>query len=141
MFIGAVIYLQSVGFSQTPIDLEAKVALLFDGKAEQDLTLTAELIDGYTYRIPVELRVADGVVLDDLHGRTICQCASMQFDKKSVSGSKEVVTGNILLRPKTSEIAQILDANGTRPGELDPMVIGRVKVKCKIFAPFLLFLL
>lgn len=135
LFLGAWLLAQSLCFAQTTIDLNAKVDLQFDGKTELDLSLSAELIDGFTYKIPVELRVADDVSLNDLNGQTICQCASLQFDKKSIAGSKDLVTGNILLRPKSSEMAQILDANGTRPGDLESVVIGRVKVKCKIYAP------
>ncbi len=125
----------AIANGQTVIDLEAKATIRFDGKSESELRVEAALIDGFTYRIPVELTVSDGVKLDDLHGKTICQCASLQFDKKSITSVTEMVTGQILLRPKTSDLVQILDAYGTSPGELDPVVIGRIKLNCKIYSP------
>lgn len=126
---------QATASGQSVIDLDAKVMLRFDGKSEAELRVEAGLIDGFTYRIPVELRVDEGVKLEDLHGKTICQCASLQFDKKSIADQKEVVTGQILLRPKSGDLAQILDAFGMRPGELEPVRIGRVKVDCKVYSP------
>ena len=125
----------AIANAQTVIDLEAKAAIRFDGKSEVELRVEAALIDGFTYRIPVELTVGDGVELDDLHGKTICQCASLQFDRKSINFETKMVSGQILLRPKSSDLVQILDAYGTPPGELDPVVIGRVKLNCKVYSP------
>ena len=125
----------AIANAQAVIDLEVKATIRFDGKSESELRVEAALIDGFTYRIPVELTVSDGVKLNDLNGKTICQCASLQFDKKSIAGQNEVVTGQILLRPKSSDLVQILDAYGTTPGELDPVIIGRVKLNCKTYSP------
>ena len=33
------------------------------------------------------------------------------------------------------DLAQILDAFGMRPGELDPVRIGRARVDCKVYSP------
>lgn len=67
------------------IDLEGKAVLHFDGKSEAELTVNTDLIDGFVYRIPAELSVANDLKFMDLKGRTICQCASLQFDKNMVA--------------------------------------------------------
>ena len=69
----------TIANGQTVIDLEAKATIQFDGKTETELRVEAALIDGFTYRIPVELTVSDGVKLDDLHGKTICQCFTCPY--------------------------------------------------------------
>ncbi len=126
---------QTTIFGQSVVDLDGEVEIRFDGKSEVELSIDASLIDGFTYRLPVKLMVGDGVKLDDLSGKTICQCASLQFDKKRVGDEPGDVSGQILLRPKSADLAQTLDAFGTRPGELDPVRIGRVYVNCKVFSP------
>ena len=120
---------------QSVIDFDEKVEVQFDGKLEADLSLEASLIDGFTYRFPVELSVADGVVLDELTSKTVCQCASIQFEKKSIGATKGIVKGQLLLRPKSIDLHQTLDVVGLRPGELDPVRIGRINVNCKVFSP------
>ena len=76
---------QSIVTGQTAIDLDSKVEIQFDGKSEAEITIEALLIDGFAYRFPVVLTVGEGVKLDDLIGKTICQCASLQFSKMSYS--------------------------------------------------------
>ena len=78
---------------QTVIDLDSKVEIQFDGTSEDVVNIEASLIDGFAYRLPVELKVGEGVKRDDLVGKTICQCASLQFDLKRIFDSKEVVKG------------------------------------------------
>lgn len=67
---------------QTVIDFDSKVEIQYDGKSEAELTIEVSLIDGFSYRLPVELTVVEGVQLDELTGKTICQCAALLFDKK-----------------------------------------------------------
>jgi hypothetical protein len=121
-------------FGQSVITLDGKGLLSFDGATESELAVSTDLLDGFIYKFPVELSVESGVKLTDLHGKTICKCASLQFDNDIVDSSQPV-TGHVLLRPKTADFAQILEAFGTKPDELDPIIIGRVKVKSKVYAP------
>ena len=126
---------QSTATGQTVIDVDSKVEIQFDGESEAELSIKASLIDGFTYHLPVELTVGEGVELDDLGGKIICQCASLQFEKKSIASKNEVVNGQILLRPKSADLVQTLDAFGTRSCEHDPVRIGRVRVNCKVYSP------
>jgi hypothetical protein len=132
-FLCLIVVFVHESFSQDVIDLDTTATLEFDGEADV-LDFRGTLIDGFTYRFPVELRVREGVELVDLHGKTICQCASLQFDKKTAQ-KNEVVTGRVLLKPKSADLEQSLDAFGTPSGQVDPVRIGRIKLNCKVYAP------
>jgi hypothetical protein len=134
-FLASSIASLPVSLAQNVIDLESKAILRFDGESEDELEFKASLIDGFTYRFDVDLQVSNDVELSDLYGKTICQCATLQFDRKNAQRD-ETVPGHVLMRPKSGDLMLILDGIGTRPGEIDPIRFGRIKLNCRVFAPF-----
>ncbi len=91
--------------------------MLFDGENEAELNIETKLIDGFTYRIPFELRFKEDIALSDLQGETVCQCASLQFEATTTRDQSTVAMGNIFLRPQAVDLVQTLRAFGNRSGE------------------------
>ena len=125
---------ESVVYGQGAITLESNLKVELNATKPRTIELTATLIDGFTYRIPFESTSNEESDFLNLHGQTICQCASIQFDRESIS-SNETLSGVVLLKPKSADLAQTIDIYGTPRGEADPSVICVVRVKCKVFSP------
>jgi len=99
---------------QSPIvGLAPKTQLKFDGKSGQDVLIQAKLIDDFTYRSPLVLTADAGTQISDLNGETVCQCASSQFDQKDMDDDKDSFAGEILLRPKSTDVTQTLHTFAT----------------------------
>lgn len=121
--------------AQDAIDLGAKAVMLFDGENEAELNIETKLIDGFTYRIPFELRFKEDIALSDLQGETVCQCASLQFEATATRDQSSVAMGNIFLRPQAVDLVQTLRAFGNRSGDVEAVKIGRINVNCKVYSP------
>ncbi len=125
----------SHSIAQTYIDIDTPVNVLFDGQDAKTVQLEASLLYGFAYRVPLKIAVSEGVDVSSLHGSTICNCVSFTIKNGHVKKPDAPGRGFLLIKPKSEDLYQVIDIMGTRAGEVDPVLIAKIKLACEVFQP------
>lgn len=121
--------------AQAFIDIDSPIEVRYDGVTAKTLQLEALLVYGFAYKVPVKISVAENLQVSNLHGSTICNCISLSIKNDHVLDSKTPTDGYLLIRPKSEDLFQDIDIMGTRQGEVDPILIAKIKLACEVFQP------
>jgi hypothetical protein len=130
--------LSTCGLSQSSIPLDVELNPVFDGEATAQESLTAQLYDGFTYRIPFSMTCKGKHKFVDIQGRTQCKCASLRVKKFTPGEETSTVEGEIYVYPQGTDIFQDVEAYGLLPGDERPIKILRVSLNCRVFPPLAL---
>jgi hypothetical protein len=135
MVVVAIAFNATNSIAQTYIDIESPIKVRYDGEDAKTVQLEASLVYGFAYRVPLQIAVSDGVDVSSLHGSTICNCVSFDIKNGHVMDPKAPGKGFLLIRPKAEDLFQVIDILGTRAGEVDPVLVAKIKLACEVFHP------
>ena len=117
------------------MDINSPIKVRYDGEVGKTVQLEASLLYGFAYRVPLQIAVSEGVDVSSLHGSTICSCVAFSIKNSHVMDPKAPGNGFLLIRPKSEDLFQVIDIMGTRAGEVDPVLIAKIKLACEVFQP------
>jgi hypothetical protein len=126
----------SQSIAQTYIDIDSAIVKVeYDGKVAKTVKLEASLVYGFAYSVPMQIAVAEGVELSSLHGSSICNCVSFSIKNGHVMNPDAPGKGFLLIRPKSEDLYQAIDIMGTRAGEVEPVLVAKIKLSCEVYHP------
>ncbi len=111
---------------------------MWEGESPHTERLSADLFDGFSYRIPFSLRCAKETGFIDIQGRTQCKCSVLKITKfkpESPTQSYCLAEGEILIHATGADIRQEVEAYGILDGGKNPIKLARILINARVFPP------
>ena len=93
------------------------------------------LIEGLVYQFPIVFKNATPNSFRATSATAVCNCVSATFDKHQISRGQEFRC-KVYVRPKSSEMLQVIELKGFDGKESNETTLLRFKIDIKVLSPF-----